>query len=272
MFLTSIATIAVSLTVFGFFILVSLNLHSISNYMSSKFEILVTVQENLPQQDIKRLRAKLSRMPLVHSATFVDKDKAWAEFKKKYTHLELANLIDVNPLPHSITLQVVELNEVKGLVASLKKETPTIDDIIYSGDLSEKLIVFAKYSQIIGLCLVGFLLLATLLIIINTIRLTVLARIEEVTIMQLVGATNGLIRGPFLFEGMIIGLIGALTANLILYFGYQYITQVFFEFAPYFPIVSDKAIVFTVLLIVGASGPLIGLLGSNISISRSLKL
>lgn len=240
--------------------------------MSSKFEILVTVKENLPQQDIKRLRAKLARMPLVNSALFVDKDKAWVEFKKKYTHLDLATLIVGNPLPHSITIQVVELNKIKQLVASLKKETDSIDDIIYSGDLSEKLIVFAKYSQIIGVSIVVFLLLATLLIIINTIRLTVLARIEEVTIMQLVGATNGLIRGPFLFEGMIIGLIGALGANLILHFGYQYITQLFVEFAPYFPIVSDKTVLFSVLLIVGTTGPLIGLLGSNISISRSLKL
>jgi len=124
---------------------------------------------------------------------------------------------------------------------------------------------------IAGWSLILLLIFASLFIIVNTIRLTVIARDEEISIMQLVGATNRFIKGPFLIEGFIIGITGAAVAVGILYGTYSLIVSQLIEKMPFFPFITNHSSLYYIYGFVLIAGSIIGMLGAYISVSRSLK-
>lgn len=150
-----------------------------------------------------------------------------------------------------------------------------VESIKYYKDVIDKMMLFSNYIQIGGIAVVGILVLVSIFIIANTIKITVSSRKREINIMKYVGATNGYIRGPFIIEGILFGLVGAIIAMLIINFGYEY----------FFESVNDKFyVLFTVYLVPPASllkdiaiiftsiGVGIGGLGSIISLKRFLNV
>jgi cell division transport system permease protein len=121
------------------------------------------------------------------------------------------------------------------------------------------------------MALVLLLSLATLLIVVNTIRLTVLARETDIYIMKLVGATNNFVKWPFIIEGVVIGLIGGLISFIVLKFSYQEVTIRISQALPFLPIVSDSALLWLIYLTMILGGMALGMIGGYISISRALK-
>ena len=149
----------------------------------------------------------------------------------------------------------------------------SVESVQYGQDIIEQLYKVAQVIRISGVVLIAFLAGAELFIISNTIRLTVFARRREIQIMKYVGATNGFIRWPFLFEGMIIGLIGSGIASFILWEGYKLaINEMTGAGLVFIPIIPLWPFMMYTTLIILAIGIIIGILGSAISLRKYMKV
>ena len=148
-----------------------------------------------------------------------------------------------------------------------------VETVQYGKDIIEQLYKVAQVIRLSGIVLIVFLAGAELFIISNTIRLTVFARRREIQIMKYVGASNGFIRWPFLFEGMVIGFLGSGFASLILWEGYKMVVSemasaglVFIPMIPLWPFMGYNT------LIILAAGIVIGVMGSAISLRKYMKV
>ena len=217
-------------------------------------------------------RRRLNAIEGIKEVVFINSKTAWDSFQSDYSHLNLSKYIVDNPLPHSLNIKLDDAQDIKPIILYVKRFDTIIDDIVYGGELAERVDVFRRVMDIGGWSLIGLFILASLFIIVNTIRLTVIARGEEISIMQLVGATNRFIKGPFLIEGFIIGIVGATLAVGLLYFIYAIVINQLVDKMPFFPFITDESSLYYIYTFVLLSGASIGMLGAYISVSRSLKV
>ncbi len=266
----SIATISVSLVIFGIFLLISANISNLSNFFSAKLEVRVYLKDQVAQTDIPQLKAQFESMPHVRKVEFIDRDVAWDDFKKNFPTIKLNSILSNNPLPHAFRLTVSETEQIPSLVTSIRT-LKTVDHVSEMGEYANRIATFSKYTRIAGIILVSLLTMATLLIIVNTIRLTVIARQDEISIMQLVGATVSFIRWPFIIEGLIIGIIGAVIAITFLSFGYSLLVVKFQQSVPFVPMLFDQMALNLIYLTVFALGTILGIFGAYLSVSKTVQ-
>jgi cell division transport system permease protein len=271
MIVISVATITICMVVFGFFLLLSINLNQLADFISSKLEIRVYLSENLTIKEINDVKNKIANLESVKEVVFIDKQIAWSVFKKNFTNLELSDLVDINPLPHSFKVYLYDTSKIANTAKFLTQQySKYIDDVGYMGTIAERIRLISKLAKTGGLVLVLFLTIATLLIVVNTIRLTVLSRHDEIDIMQLVGAESKFIKWPFIIEGLVMGVLGSVFAVLFLKFFYLFISVKFQESVPFLPLIFDGFLLNIIYGIVLAIGPIVGGLGAYLSVSRSL--
>ncbi len=270
MIFISIATISVSLIVFGLFLLISLNMNNLANFISSKLEIRVYLKNGLSPAEIGDFKNRISRMTHVKDVVYVDKETAWVQFRDNFKTMDLSDLMGENPLPDSFHVYLTNTQEISTLATYLKGFTQ-VEDVGYMGAIAERIALFSKFTKIAGLILVGLLTVATLLITVNTIRLTVIARQNEIIIMNLVGATHQFIQWPFIIEGLIMGLLGSVISIVFLKSSYFFFAFRFQKTLPYFPLVFDSFSLNMVFFSVAVVGTILGILGAYISVSKSLK-
>lgn len=267
----AVITVSVTLIILGAFMLISANLSTATQRIASKLEVRLFLKPNLLMEDIQQFRTKLRQIPGVKDVVFVDRQVAWDQFRDDYDHLNLSDYITDNPLPHSLNIVLNETRDIQSIVLYIKRFDTVIDDIVYGGQLADRVELFRKFVFLLGWGLIVLLVVACLFIIVNTIRLTVMVRDEEIGIMQLVGATNRFIKGPFLIEGFVIGLFGSLVAVSVLYGLYALVIRRLVQMMPFFPFISHHASVYYVYVFVMIIGSVIGTLGAYISVSKSLK-
>lgn len=271
MIVISVITITVSLLIFGLVLLLSTNLNNLSQFMTSKLEIRVFLKDTITKRDRIQFQDRIRKMAKVDQVTFVSKDEAWVAFQKKYPSMKLDDLTDSNPLPHALYVHLQDHESLIRMAGYLKSFNEYVDEVIYGDKIAKQIQSLARVSYYAGFSLVVLLAFATLLIVMNTIRLTVIARQTEIEIMQLVGATNHFVRAPFLIEGVVIGVLGSVVAIAVLGPMYHYIVSVVSRSLPFFPLVVDSVIlgsIYGFLLLVGVT---LGSLGAYIGVSRSLR-
>ena len=266
----SIATISVSLVIFGIFLLISANISNLSSFFSSKLEVRVYLKDSVSSDESKALQTQFEAMPSVRKVTFISRDEAWKNFQKSFPTIKLGNILSDNPLPHSFRLTVSDTEQIPPLVTRIRA-LPQVDHVSEMGEYAHRIATFSKYTRIAGILLVSLLTMATLLIIVNTIRLTVIARQDEISIMQLVGATVSFIRWPFIIEGLIIGIIGAIIAISFVSFGYSLLVVKFQESVPFVPMLYDSVTLNMIRLTVFALGTILGVFGAYLSVSKTVK-
>lgn len=271
MTLISIMTITIALIILGVFFLLTANLNNLANFISSKLEIRVYLKDGLSVEEIREFQTRLAEIPEVKEIVFIDSDTAWEQFKKNFQTLELDGIIEENPLPHALNIYLRHNTGMAKTAQFLKTGFPNyIDDVGYMGVIAERIEGLTKLIKAGGVLLIGFLTIATLFIVVNTIRLTVIARQQEIEIMQLVGATDHFIRWPFIIEGVLMGLCGGITSAVILRFTYLFMATRIQESLPFIPLVFDTfrlQFIYWSVIIIGAG---LGFLGAYISISKSL--
>ena len=267
----AVGTVIVSLTIFGVFLMGVVNIGSIIGSISSSIEISAYVDRPLEKYEADTILKNISRVRGVARVRYVSRDKAWSEFRNEYgKRLDLENAVTENPLPDTFII-VVEVPELVSSVARQVTAMASITEVRYSGKLLDQVEMLASAVRVGGLILVLMLSIATLLIVINTIRLTVIAREKDIAIMKLVGATNSFIKWPFIIEGLMIGFVGALFAFVILKVSYDFVIFQVSSAMPFLPLIIDQANLLMVYLIVGCVGVLLGMLGGYISVSKSIK-
>jgi len=271
MSVVSIGIITVSLVIFGSFLLAIVNLGNIVSGISSRMEVVAYVNGDLQPNEASSLQVKLSSINGIDSVKFTSKNEAWNQFKQDLGQkLDIGDVVEGNPLPNTFIIQV-KTPDLVPKVAEAVSKMKDFDDVRYSGVLIERLSIFANAVRFGGLIVTLLLSFGTLLIVVNTIRLTVLAREADIYIMKLVGATDSFIKWPFIIEGVLMGLIGSIFSILILFFSYTTLSIEVSQALPFLPFIVDNQELSAIYLIVGITGTLLGMLGGYISVSKSLK-
>lgn len=273
MAVASVLTVTLSMFILGVFLCAVLNINHMATYLENQVEMTVYLKDGLNTEQVMAVGKKLKALPDLKEIKFTNKDQAMAEFKQRLGDQQgILDAINGNPLPSSYSTSFATPASLKNAV-SIVTQYPEIDSVQYGQDIIEQLYKVAQVIRIGGIILIVFLAGAELFIISNTIRLTVFARRREIQIMKYVGATNGFIRWPFIFEGMIIGFIGSGLSAFILWEGYKVVLMemaqaglVFIPMIPLWPFIGYM----TVMLL--AAGIIIGILGSTISLRKYMKV
>jgi cell division transport system permease protein len=266
-------TVLIGMFLLGFLIGLSTWAFSLSNHY--KHELVVKVYFNHGVADngkeVNDVRSKLLASPLVKSVTPVSAEEGLKQMRKKNPELFKGSTLPYNPLGPALTVQPKRGEDTVKIANSLEPLPTGVHDVNYGKKTAHKLLTAAKVIDIFFVLAVIVLLVSSTLLIGNTIRLAIFSRRREIEVMKLVGATNWFIRGPFMLEGLITGLVGSLAAILLLILGKEIALP---RIMPHVIRASDiHAWPFGLTaLIVLATGLLLGAAGSGLTIRRFLQV
>jgi cell division transport system permease protein len=265
-------TVLVGMFLLGLFIALGSWTLSWSDHM--KRELMVKVDFKTKPQATRQQENAVARMlssnPQVKTFRFVTKEQALQRMKKRYP--ELTQDLPYNPLPDSIEIVPTKAEHIQSVYDSLHPLPAGVASVTHGKKLSSRVLQVARVIQAIVTIATVTLLAAATLLIMNTIRLSIFSRRREIEVMKLVGATNWFIRGPFMLEGLITGVGGALIAVMLLLLGKELALPAILHGAlSSEPDVKALAFPVTALILLGA-GLLLGALGSGLTIRRFLKV
>jgi cell division transport system permease protein len=220
----SITTIAFSLFTLGLFGLVAINLRQALQGLEERVEIVAFVLRGTPAETITLATQDIAAFPEVQDVTYVTEEQALARARRELVEFRDAYRdLQVNPLPASIEVRLTPGNRDAATVERVAQRLRGfgfVNDVRYGREWVQKLDHLRNITGVVGL-VIGLAFAAVAVVIIGvTIRLTLLQRAREISIMRLVGATNWFIRGPFLLEGALKGLLGGLLSLVLCYAGY----------------------------------------------------
>ncbi len=221
----SVTTIAFSLFTVGLFLLVALNLRQALKGLEERVEIVAFVLRGTPPETITLASQDVAAFPEVQDVEFVSEEQALARARRELVEFRDAyHDLQVNPLPASLEIRLKDgfrnASSVQS-VAERVKGFSFVEDVRYGRDWIERLDRLRNVTGIVGLAIGAAFAAVAIVIIGVTIRLTILQRAREISIMRLVGATNGFVRGPFLLEGALKGLFGGLLSLVFCYAGFR---------------------------------------------------
>lgn len=272
--MTFSASSAVSITLFlvALFIVAAGNVNNFTKNIESNFRIHASIDAIATPEEVSKLKSEIEVIPEVTNVVFSSKEEEIQALVKQNHTLFSRYDNENNPLNDAF---IIDVNETENLDA-LKEEITKLDNIesaSYGGEFIFNLIDgFSTMRYGIGIFIIGLAIL-TILLIQNTIRITIQTRRDEIAIMRNVGVSNGFIRVPFMIEGWIIGIIGALFPMLIILLGYQYLysslggqfASGMFTLLPTFPFIG-----YICLGILGI-GMIVGLFGSFLAVNKNLR-
>ncbi|MCD5410709.1 MAG: permease-like cell division protein FtsX [Clostridiales bacterium] len=274
--LASIASVSATLIVLGLIIILVLNINNMAELVQVQFEtIQVFLEDELPLKSISEIGDRIENIDGVKSTMYESKEVALRNMKDRWgDQAHLLEYLESNPLPNSYIIYLDSIEQAHEVVYELK-EIHGISDIRYYKEIIDNLIRIASFITNIGLILIGTLIIISIFIIVNTIKITLNARKQEITIMKDIGATNWFIRWPLIIEGTILGFIGALIAVAIVHYGYQHfynmiLTRFTVMFSAYMITVPEMFGRILVMFAIIGSG--VGALGSILSLRRYLRV
>lgn len=273
MAVASILTVTLSMFILGAFLSAVLNINHMATYLESQVEMTVYLKDGIKTDDVMAVGKQLKQLNGLKGISFTNKDQALANFRESMgDQAALLDSMNGNPLPASYKISFQSPDQLQDAV-NLVKKYPQVDDVQYGQEIVEQLYRVAQFIRISGIILILFLAAAELFIISNTIRLTVFARRREIQIMKYVGATNGFVRWPFLFEGMVIGFIGSGISSILLWLCYRMIQEEIHNAGLVFiPLLTMYPFIVHVAIFLLAAGIIIGALGSAISLRKYMKV
>lgn len=223
--IASIATIAVSFVIVGIFFIITGNLGALVAEWKEQFQVTVFLEDGITAEQLGLLRKRIQNEAAVKGVTYTSKAEALQQFKRELTGKEsLLEGLGENPIPASLQLRIHESYQtpdaLKQFTTSLAR-LEGVEDVLYGQEWVDRVSAAVRMLRLLGMSVGLALALASLLIVSNTIRLTVYARSEEIEIMRLVGASRLHVRAPFLLEGLIQGSLGAGLALLLLFGAYR---------------------------------------------------
>ena len=273
MSIASVSTVALSLLILGMFLILVLNLNHMASALESQVQISVYLQEGLSDVEIREMGIRINKLAGVNQVVFISKEEAMAHFKERLGDQQniLKALDGNNPLPDAFEVKMDTPLKVKP-VAQAIAQFKGVETTKFSQEVVEQLFALTKMVRIFGIVLIGFLALAALFIISNTIRLTVFARRKEIGIMKYVGATDWFIRWPFLLEGIILGFGGALVAVVLLNKTYSALINQVHESLAFLPMIAQYPFITWISIVLLVVGTGIGALGSTISLRKFMRV
>jgi len=264
-------TVLIGMFLLGLFIALFSWVNSWTDHVRKDVIVKVFFVQDASETQINAVRSKVLTFPETKDAVFISKEEALRRMKQKYP--ELTDNLSSNPLPAAFEVTPKNADQVKGIADKLQPLPAGVDKIDYAEKKTERILAVTNVIKYIFLLGSLILLAASTILIANTIRLSIFARRREVEVMKLVGASNWFIRGPFMLEGVICGLIGAVAAVALLVLAKQFALPVIEGHSSTFREDDVHALSFPVvaLILVGVS-LLVGAAGSGITLRRFLQI
>ena len=212
------------LLIMGTFSLVAYNANINLQDLQKENAVVAFVDESLTDDEATALQSRLAAIPGVADCTFVSRQEARDEYVAQYNEDDLYSDLDPSIFRHRYVMHLTDLKLMDQVVQQLD-ETEGIAKVRADQDISNGFITVRNIAGVISIALIAILLIISVFIISNTIKLTTFDRRDEIAIMKMVGATNGFIRWPFVYEGFMLGLTGAILAFLLQWGLYEAIAQ-----------------------------------------------
>ena len=275
--LASMATMAACIFMFGIFFCMVQNFQHFVREAEEGVAVTVLFDEGTTEDEILEIGQGLTKRDGVSEVVYVSADEAWKSYQEKYFegNPEVAEaFVDDNPLANSSNLEIYisKQDDLVTYIESLDK----VRKVNRSDSVASMLTDFNRLVSYVSVAIIGLLLAVAIFLINNTVAIGISVRREEIGIMRLIGAKNSFIKAPFLIEGIVIGLVGAIFPLILLYFLYnKLITYVGTQFTGLSNVMDflPAAQLFQTLLPVGmALGVGIGFFGSIVTIQRHLKV
>ena len=274
MTIAGIATVAVSLALFGGILMLSKWVDHGTERIKGGVTLEIFMKVDAPRDQIDAVGAKLAADPNVRSADHFDKERAFKEFKRIFRrNPDITRDITANDLPESFRVAPKKAELTQTVKAEFSTQ-PGVEQVTTPGEALKGLIDVTNTVRLIFIVLSLVLLGSSLFLIVNTIRLATFARRREIEVMKLVGASNWFVRVPFIAEGMVQGIVGAGLAVFSLlalkHFGFD---QAFSDpnsfFGDFFVTNSDATLISFIVLAIGV---LIGMIGAFVGLRRFLRV
>jgi cell division transport system permease protein len=254
----------------GFFILQNVLLASLS-FVEQKVEVVAYVENTATQDQVDELVLRLGAMPETASVEFISRDEALTRFRQAQEaqgREDLTKYLEANPLYASVNVKLTRPTDLD-VVAETLRNDPIVRNVLNIEALVERVVTVTTFVRTAGVAMVAIVGVIVLFIIVNTIRLAVVARAEEIEIMRLVGASDAFIRWPFVFEGAFVGLAGALITLGLLALAADPLSQAMVGFFNVLPLQLGTLGRDTAAIVL-ATGLGLGVLGSWVSVRTYL--
>lgn len=261
------------LLIMGSFSLIAVNAGNILQDLEDENEFLAYVDESLSQNEARALQDEIEAIPNVSSVTFVTKEQALQDFIAQQETAELFENTSAETLRDRYRIHVENIEQLQE-TADQVKQVNGIADVEASLEIADGFVMVRNVATAIAVILIVMLVVISVFIIANTIKLSTFTRREEIAIMKMCGATNGFIRWPFVVEGMILGLTGALVAFFIQWGLYEAVSRLILQTngLSLITVLSYASMAGNIVLVFCGVGLVIGVGGSVVAIRKFLQV
>lgn len=275
--LASISCITITLIIVAISILATLNVNNFAKVMKEDVTMVVFLNTETTAEEEEQIEFQLKNMDNVESVEFRSKEDVKNEMAG--TSETLRSIMEEwdaseNPLKDNYLIKVKDIEKIKDTANEIQK-IEQVDAVNYGEGMIEQLITAYDAVQKVSLLVVIALIVVTIFLIINTIKLTIFSRKREISIMRLVGASNFTIKNPFVIEGMFLGILGSIIPILITTYGYLAFYNHFQGYlfsSPLIKLIKPEPFIYYVALLVLVIGIIVGMLGSYRAVKKYLKV
>jgi cell division transport system permease protein len=269
MSVAAVTTVMVVLLTIGCSVLLGANLTHIAGALEADVQIVAFLRPDLSADAVMLVRRRVAGIEGVTAVRYVSRADALVRLRRSLGGDRALGNLDSNPLPDSLEIQVADPQQAAA-VAGVLRGVAGIDEVTYGAQVVDRLLTLTRGVRVLTVAAGTLLGAVAVVVVVNTIRLTVIARRQEIEIMGLVGATRWFIRWPFLIEGMLQGFLAATASALLLAAGYAITAARLASSLPFLPLLPARELVTVLagmLLIVGVG---VGTAGSAIAVRRFL--
>lgn len=274
--IASISCITITLLIISIALIASSNVENMTKLIREDFTIVAFIKLDTKDEDIKKIKKEIESYDNIESVTYQTKKEVANEMKD--TSSDLAGIIDswsddTNPLYNTFLIKVKNTDQITKTAKKIEG-LDSIEKINYLQGMVESLMTVFKFIEKAMIVAMIALLLVTLFLINNTIKITIFSRKREIEIMRLVGASNMSIKQPFVIEGLCLGFLGSVIPVLVTIYGYSVLYKHFNGqlFSPFFKLVPSEPFMYYIALILMGLGIIIGMFGSYKAVRKYLKI
>jgi cell division transport system permease protein len=263
-------TVLIGMFLLGLFIAFATYAHSWSDHVKDELVVKVFFDRETAARNVEAVRVKLESDSRVREIKFVSADRALENMRETRPDL-FATDLPYNPLGHAYTVIPNRAEDTEAIAASLKPHPTGVHNVTYGEEKAKRILKVANVINSIFLLAGLILLAASTILIANTIRLSIFSRRREIEVMKLVGATNWFVRGPFMLEGLLCGLVGSLLAVILLFLSKEVALPSIIPRLDSGPGVQAISFWANALILLGI-GLLLGAAGSGLTLRRFLRV
>jgi len=273
MTLAATVTMILMLVLLASLVIVLSGMQAGLDFVESKVEVRAELQEGVPQERVDALRDHVAALPEVEGVTYVSKEEALAQFRARLAdgQEDLTEVVGSNPLPAQLVVKLRDPREFGAVRSTLQEPSGVVIRVVEQQSNVDRLVSITGLLHTVGIIIIALVGLTVLLVVVNSIRMALMSRSDEIEIMRLVGASDAFVRWPFIFEGLLVGLLGALVTLGLLSLAAGPISQLATTIAGQVPVGFGDRLTSQVAAVVMAAGLGLGGLGAWLSVRAYLR-